>query len=315
MEKKLVSVIVPVFNAEKYIERCLKSILEQTYENIELIIVNDGSTDSSKELCEDFSKKYSNVTLINKTNGGVSSARNVALSIVNGDYVFFADSDDWMEKEMISEMISSAAINESDIVVCEYNNFYEESNKIEKIYLDDYNNREFKDIISDEKTKYGGFPWNKLIRRSIIKHLYKEDIHYYENLLFFLENAFPKMKFSVVHKNLYNYCINDSSAVHSKKYSIKKLTTVQALQYVINVVSDEYKDFYKFLYISRTYENLYYISKQNIKETKIEEYVNKSKLYYKDVMKSDKIDSSKKIKIFIKCKLFFLYKFFKDLKN
>ena len=113
----LVTVIVPVYNCEKYIARCIESVINQTYSNIELIIVNDGSTDHTNEICENYNKKYQNIKLINQKNQGVSIARNNALNISLGQYIQFTDSDDYMEKDMIELMVKSAVTNNSDIVI------------------------------------------------------------------------------------------------------------------------------------------------------------------------------------------------------
>lgn len=91
-----ISIIVPIYNVEKYLERCILSIIKQTYQNIEIILVNDGSTDSSIEICKKYSKIDSRILLIDKENGGLSDARNVGLQVAKGDYVLFVDSDDYM---------------------------------------------------------------------------------------------------------------------------------------------------------------------------------------------------------------------------
>lgn len=96
MEKKLISIIVPVYNAEKYLQKCLDSILEQTYQNLEIIIVNDGSTDNSGQICQEYEKKDSRIIYIEKENGGVSDTRNTGLDRMTGSYVTFVDSDDWV---------------------------------------------------------------------------------------------------------------------------------------------------------------------------------------------------------------------------
>ena len=125
----LISVILPVYNCEKWVERCIKSILNQTYKNIELIIINDGSTDNTLEVC----KKYENnqVTIINKENTGVSKTRNVGLEKAQGEYVFFIDADDYIQEECIENMYEKAKEYDTDIVKCDYMQF-DDNGKIEK---------------------------------------------------------------------------------------------------------------------------------------------------------------------------------------
>lgn len=126
-----VSIIVPIYNVEKYLEKCLKSIINQTYKNIEIILINDGSTDACKEICEKFKQEYDNknIILIHKLNGGLSDARNVGIQNATGEYVSFVDSDDFIEIDMIEKMVSKLS-NDIDVVMCgKYINY---ENGIEK---------------------------------------------------------------------------------------------------------------------------------------------------------------------------------------
>src|SRR5699024_9631307 len=100
MENYKISVIVPVYKVESYLERCILSIIKQTYKNLEIILVNDGSPDNCGELCDIYAKKDSRIKVIHKKNGGLSDARNVALDIATGDYIGFVDSDDWININM-----------------------------------------------------------------------------------------------------------------------------------------------------------------------------------------------------------------------
>ena len=230
---KLISIITPAYNAEKYIERCVKSVINQTYKNIEHIIVDDGSTDNTGKILDKLKKSDERIKVIHKNNEGVSKARNVALEEACGEYVLFADADDWLEPNMCEELINKILETKSDVVICEYYNFFENSGNREKISLKEIKGLSFPDLISDDDNKYGGFPWNKLIRIDKIKFDFDESVHFYENLLFFLQNFDDRTKYSVIHKPLYNYCINDNSAVHSKKFNMKKVSTLNALSKVI----------------------------------------------------------------------------------
>ena len=109
MNKEKITVVVPIYNAEQYLERCLKSIVEQTYENLEIILVNDGSSDKSLEICERFKASDERITIISKENGGVSSARNRGIEVATGKYIIFIDADDYIEKDMF-------AILEDDLI-------------------------------------------------------------------------------------------------------------------------------------------------------------------------------------------------------
>ena len=116
----LVSIIVPVYNAKKYLSNTLESILKQSYKNLEIILVNDGSTDNSKEICEHYAKIDSRIILLNKINGGVSSARNYGLEVAKGDYVSFIDSDDYLTVDMIETLVKDVQNTDVEIAVCGY---------------------------------------------------------------------------------------------------------------------------------------------------------------------------------------------------
>lgn len=119
-ENALVSVIVPVYNVEKYIARCIESILSQTYENLELILVDDGSPDQSGSICDDYANKDSRILVIHQKNAGVSTARNVGIDRAKGKYLFFVDSDDWIEPNHVESLLP---VGSEDWVYCGYNSF------------------------------------------------------------------------------------------------------------------------------------------------------------------------------------------------
>ena len=111
--EELISVIVPIYNAEKYLKRCIESIISQTYKNMEIILINDGSKDNSKKICNEFLKKDCRIKLINKENEGVSAARNYGINAAIGKYISFVDADDWLEKNLLLEMYNK--LKEKDI--------------------------------------------------------------------------------------------------------------------------------------------------------------------------------------------------------
>ena len=117
---KKISVIVPIYNSEDYIDRCVRSIVEQSYKNIEIILVDDGSTDNSSMMCDEWAKNDKRVKVIHKENGGVSSARNEGLKIAKGDYISFVDSDDYIDKKMIEKMLNQMEKGNTDLVICNY---------------------------------------------------------------------------------------------------------------------------------------------------------------------------------------------------
>ena len=314
-KKGLISIITPVYNGEKYIERCIISVQNQTYKNIEHIIVNDGSKDETLKICKKYEDK---VHLISKKNEGVSKARNIALSEAQGEYILFVDADDWLEENMCELLVNEIEKEKCDIVVCGYNNYYENTNKLEPIMLNYSltNNKGFKELITDENTNFGGFPWNKLIRHNIIHKNFDEKVHYYENLLFFLENCENDVSFSIVNKCLYNYCINDNSAVHSKKYNIKKLSSLESLMKIIPLLPNETLINHKIFFINSYFNNLYNIKKYCPEyKDEIIKYKNVLKKYYNEIIKLKNVSFKSKIKLFFMKNLNFIYSIYKNLKG
>lgn len=131
----LVSIIVPVYNVESYLKRCIDSILAQTCSDIEIILVDDGSTDASPRICDEYADKDSRIEVIHKKNGGQSEARNRGLDICKGDYISFVDSDDWVEPAYIEELLKLITKEDVDIAICELKRtkFFEEKNEPQKI--------------------------------------------------------------------------------------------------------------------------------------------------------------------------------------
>ncbi len=126
---KLVSVIVPIYNVEKHLERCVQSIINQSYENLEIILVNDGSKDDSEKLCRQFENNDARVKVVSKENGGLSSARNAGIEVSTGEILSFVDGDDYIEKDMILNMVALMQKTDAQICVIGRNNFYEDSEK------------------------------------------------------------------------------------------------------------------------------------------------------------------------------------------
>ena len=159
-----ISVIVPLYNAEKYLSRCIDSVLAQTFTDFELILINDGSTDTSGKICDNYAQKDSRVKVVHKENGGVSSARNIGLDIAVGEWITFVDSDD----SILTEMLERLNIGGEDLKVCGYYDQIENDMPHEAIYNSveecaNYINKEF-------RHNYINAPWAKLFNASIIRN-------------------------------------------------------------------------------------------------------------------------------------------------
>ena len=124
MDEKLISVIVPVYNVERYLRQCIESITNQSYKNLQIILIDDGSKDNSGKICDEYAEKDKRVEVIHKENTGVSAARNTGLDNAKGEWITFVDADDWVEKNFCEILIKKATENESDCIACGYNKVY-----------------------------------------------------------------------------------------------------------------------------------------------------------------------------------------------
>lgn len=208
-----ISIIVPIFNAEHTLKRCVDSILNQSYENIECILINDGSTDNSLVLCNEYMKNDSRVVVLNQSNLGVSEARNNGLRIATGEWIGFVDSDDQIDSNMYSLLINNAISYSVLISVC---GFMVISKEIAISLIDSVQTSKVKakkaiKLIKRKRYIEGG-PWNKLFHKSVVNDLnFLKDIHFGEDTLF-LVDAFSKVKDIVISTApCYMYYNNSSS--------------------------------------------------------------------------------------------------------
>lgn len=210
---KKVSVIVPVYNVETDLINCIESILKQTYSEWELWLIDDGSTDNSPQLCDEFADKDERIHVIHKTNGGVSSARNIGLDCATGEYVLFVDSDDYLESNAIERLVEAAVQTDADTVLCGFtyrivgdssntenlpDAYFEGTNEelVETCFAEIFG----KDLINP--------PWNKLIKRDMLmQHELKFNLDFsiLEDLSFSIQVLGCSRKITILKESLYNY--------------------------------------------------------------------------------------------------------------
>lgn len=233
-----VSIIIPVYNAEKTLCRCLDSLVAQTYEDIEIILVNDGSVDSSRNICETYRDKYSQIILINQENAGPATARNVGIDSASGKYISFVDADDYVECGMIEEMVNAAETNHAEMVICGYDQ--EHSGVIVKheykydagLYVGEGARKIAIDLISDVSAKR--IPPYSPVRMILKDVLENPQIRYAKGMIrsedyyFFVQLHFRiKRLYLLGDKPLYHYIEVSNSVTHRyvPKYwsSVKKI--------------------------------------------------------------------------------------------
>lgn len=214
--KNVVSIIVPVYNAEKYLSRCIDCLLKQTYTKTEIILINDGSMDNSLEICQKYQRMYEKIKVINQKNQGVSCARNAGIDKATGDYICFVDADDCIEKNFVEELITGLD-NGSDMAICGHDKVY--SGKVVK-RIPKYNAtwdaqqlryRLFLDttfmVVIDKIYK------NEILQQYHIRFV--ENLRMSEDTLFEMEYALHCEKATYIPNALYHYMQNDESVTHT----------------------------------------------------------------------------------------------------
>lgn len=242
MTEPLISVIVPIYKVELYLDQCVSSIVNQTYQNLEIILVDDGSPDNCSKMCDEWATKDSRIKVIHKSNGGLSDARNAGLEITNGDYTAFVDSDDYIASSMIDSLLTIAIKEHAEIVECNYLLFYDNEKKQEILDKNEsytiFNKEEaLKELITENKFKH--VVWNKLYKKSILKGLRFEIGKLHEDT-FFTYQAFNNCSNIVkIEDSLYFYR-QRSDSIMGTKFSIRNLDSLEARQNIYRFARDNY---------------------------------------------------------------------------
>lgn len=272
MEKELISIIIPAYNIDKYIGGCIDSILKQTYSNLEVIIVNDGSKDNTKDIIDEYTLKDKRIIAIHKENGGVSSARLRGIQESHGEYIGFVDGDDYIEPNMYEKLYENAKKYQADISHCGYQMVF--PNRIDKYYgtgklVEQNHFTGLKDLLEGTMIEPG--LWNKLYHKDIINRFIEKDcldksIKINEDLLmnYYLFNESNKSIFEDI--CLYHYQIRNSSAMSSKLNINKLLDPLKVTKRLLQETK-EIEELNKILR-SRYIYYLIYLSIQDIKGNK-----------------------------------------------
>lgn len=218
----MVTILIPVYNTSKYLRQCLDSITAQTYQNLQVVLVDDGSTDDSLSICEEYAGKYSYIEVHHQANAGVAAARNKLLSYIAGDYVLFVDSDDWIEPQTVEYLVAEARYSQVDIVTCSAI-INDGPITVKEIQKEEW---------SQERTVleflrhviFNGSLWNKLIKAERIKGIqFAKEISYGEDALFIWQVLQRVQKVLITNRQLYHYRMNEDSISH-QTFGPKKMT-------------------------------------------------------------------------------------------
>ena len=303
-----VSIIVPVYKVEKFLSKCIDSLINQTLKEIEIILVNDGSTDNSGKICDEYAIRDKRIKVIHKKNQGVSAARNDGLKLATGEYVIFCDSDDWMTEDACENLYMTAKSKDADIVIGDVYIINNRDEKYVKFYKDEfYVNADYKfidDLICANIYRtyctyspkegpafgYGG-PWNKLVKKSLlINNNIKFDLRLkgvFDDIIYTAYILAFSQKIIYIQKPVYCYRILDTSITHTFKPNVIEINS--AIFNCWNEFFDRFnktKTFEKPFYaciIRRLEESirLYFINSNNDKDKK------KLKLEYRNMIASE----------------------------
>ena len=235
-----ISIIVPVYNCDKYLARSIDSLLNQTISNIEIICIDDGSTDESFKILNDYASKHSHIILLRQENKGPAIARNRGLAIAQGEYIMFCDSDDWYKRDMCEKMLQTIRLKDVDMVMCDCNIVKEdESYKVrdDDIIYHKLNTFGYHTLTVELKHKVNSVLWNKIFKKSILD---KNNIdfpsgHYHDDMAFILQYLCSSKNVYGIDFKLYNYVFRSNSIMHQTYFSVnddKKLfDVIDALKY------------------------------------------------------------------------------------
>ena len=212
-----ISIIVPVYNVEKYLKKCIDSIVNQTYKNLEIILVDDGATDRSGEICDELAKLDNRIKVYHKENGGLSDARNYGVERATGDYIGFVDSDDYIDAEMYEKLYEAITKEDADVAECSFKIIYPDRVEL-------FNDEEYYNVLGEQEyleeylklKKIFGSVWTKLIKSTIAKKIefpvgkLYEDTYYAYDLIDIVD------KYVIMDNPYYNYLMRENSITNAK---------------------------------------------------------------------------------------------------
>ncbi len=304
MSKYKVSIIVPVYGVEKYIDKCLDSLVKQSLKEIEIIVVNDGTKDNSQKIIDKYAKKYPDkIKSYIKENGGQGSARNYGLKKAMGEYIGYVDSDDFVEKDMYKKLYNKAIENDYDIVVCGNYNVSEDYKTKNIDTFTNYYNTDLENLFFGKMAV-----WNKIYKRDILiknKLEFKEKV-WYEDLAFTLKTVMNSNTFAFIDEPLYDYLIREGSTMNNSNVQ-RNLEILDAfddiLSYIIHNKNEVHFNKIEFLAIDHIYISAVVrvlkadaddkVKRETIK--KLVDYVNKKFPNYKNNKYINSLSKKRKI--------------------
>ena len=246
----LISIVVPIYKVEEYLSRCVDSIINQTYKNLEIILVDDGSPDNCPEMCDSYAKKDSRIKVIHKKNGGLSDARNAGMKIMTGKYVSFIDSDDWISSNFIEKLFLIVCQEESDIVECGVKRVsgivdYKEN---ESCKISSYDTETSLGLLMGENP-FRQHVWNKLYKSSVIRNIYFPKGKINEDEFWTYKIFGNSKKITFVDDAMYFYFQREDSII-GQRYSLKRLDVLDALIERMDYMEKNFPELYSMAKVS-----------------------------------------------------------------
>lgn len=239
--KDLISIIIPIYKVELYIDKCIESILKQTWKNIEVILVDDGSPDKCGQICDEYAKKDTRIKVIHKDNGGLSDARNAGVEVATGNYIGFVDSDDWIDENFYEQLIDKMKKTGADIVAAGVKKVWEDGKMeimtpFQEIQLS--NQEAMKAIIEESFLKQP--VWYKLYRADVAQVKFKKGVLHEDN--YWSYQVIAKANKVVVMPEPYYYYRQRSNSIMSSQYSEKRLAAIDSKVQRQNFLLQEYPE-------------------------------------------------------------------------
>lgn len=295
MDKLLISIIVPVYKTEQYLDRCVESIVSQTYKNLEIILVDDDSPDNCPQMCDAWAEKDNRIKVLHIENKGVANARNQGLDIATGDFIGFVDSDDYIEPDMFETLLNYLTDNNADISLCGYQ-INEEENAVANLRM--VTPLDAMKLICMGDYKYGVL-WNKLYKKDVIKHIKMPDFVCCEDLIFNYYVFKNAQSIAECDSKLYHYFQNEDSIVHSN-FGINSFDAVKSKELMLsNEKNTELEKYAVRGLISSSFVFLSQVVQYNKCTEKYDYLRNYVKEYKSEILRSDLYSKSEKIKALI----------------
>lgn len=308
-KQPLISLIVPVYNVSKYLDRCLTSIVEQSYKNIEILLIDDGSTDDSGTKCDEWSKKDSRIKVIHKLNGGLSSARNVGLCNMTGSYIMFVDSDDIISRDIVSSLYKTCVKHSAEISICDVVHIFDE---LTPKFQNETKVLEFtvQDAICEMWYQISFLPsaWAKLYKREVFQSIKFTEGLLFEDIDIMHEVFWSAQKIVFTNAKLYGY-VHREGSITTKEFSKKDIDILVIVKKMLAFVadkSDNLKNAAESYAISASFRVYLNVPKEKTAEYEVEleeakEYLNQ---YGKKVLKDKKVRKKNKVAIllYLSCK-------------